>query len=72
MDGTGRSLITAFDYVWGRLTGRLDGLTDQEYFWEPVPGCWSLRQGTTGPSWAARPGGPASGAGRGRARRPAR
>ncbi|HEU5384428.1 MAG TPA: DinB family protein [Streptosporangiaceae bacterium] len=44
MDGTGNSLITAFDYVWGRLTGRLGGLTDEEYFWEPVPGCWSLRQ----------------------------
>ena len=22
---------------------RLDGLTDDEYFWEPVAGCWSLR-----------------------------
>lgn len=44
MDGTGNSLITAFDYVWSRLTGRLGGLTDEEYFWEPVPGCWSLRQ----------------------------
>jgi hypothetical protein len=21
----------------------LDGLTDDEYLWEPVPGCWSLR-----------------------------
>ena len=28
----------------GRLTERLGGLTDEEYFWEPVPGCWSLRQ----------------------------
>src|SRR5436189_291902 len=44
MDGTGSSLITAFDYVWGRLTERLGRLTDEEYFWEPVPGCWSLRQ----------------------------
>src|SRR5690242_15856310 len=44
MDGTGNSLITAFDYVWGWLTERLGGLTDEEYFWEPVPGCWSLRQ----------------------------
>jgi hypothetical protein len=24
---------------------RLDGLTDDEYFWEPVPGCWSIRVG---------------------------
>lgn len=25
------------------LRPRLDGLTDDEYFWEPVPGCWNLR-----------------------------
>ena len=22
---------------------RLDGLTDEEYYWEPVDGCWSIR-----------------------------
>jgi hypothetical protein len=27
---------------------RLDGLTDDEYFWEPVPGCWSVRPRGTG------------------------
>ena len=48
MNGTGGSLITAFDYVWTRLTERLGGLTDEEYFWEPVPGCWSLRQDSSG------------------------
>ena len=26
-----------------RLLERLDGLTDDEYLWEPVPGCWSVR-----------------------------
>jgi hypothetical protein len=26
-----------------RLQPRLQGLTDDEYFWEPVPGCWSVR-----------------------------
>ncbi|MEV4456096.1 DinB family protein [Microbispora sp. NPDC049633] len=26
-----------------QLRGRLDGLTDDEYFWEPAPGCWSVR-----------------------------
>jgi hypothetical protein len=26
-----------------QLRPRLDGLTDEEYFWEPVPGCWSVR-----------------------------
>jgi hypothetical protein len=44
MDATGGSVITAFDYVWNRLAGRLAGMGDEEYFWEPVPGCWSLRQ----------------------------
>ncbi len=48
MDAIAGSLITAFDYVWDRLTGRLAGLTDDEYFWEPVAGCWSLRQGSDG------------------------
>lgn len=29
---------------WARqLRPRLDGLTDAEYFWEPVPGMWSVR-----------------------------
>ncbi len=28
------------------LRPRLDGLTDDEYFWEPVPGCWNLRDRT--------------------------
>jgi DinB superfamily len=48
MDATAHSLLTATDYVWDRLTGRLAGLTDDEYFWEPVAGCWSLRQGDDG------------------------
>lgn len=26
-----------------RLERRLDGLTDAEYFWEPVPGCWNVK-----------------------------
>jgi hypothetical protein len=29
-----------------RLRPRLDGLTDDEYFWQPVPDCWTIsRQG---------------------------
>lgn len=32
----------------GQLRDRLDGLTDDEYFWEPAPGCWSVRQRGTG------------------------
>jgi hypothetical protein len=46
--GAGPSLITAFDFVWDRLTTRLIGLTDDEYFWEPVSDCWTLRPDSTG------------------------
>jgi hypothetical protein len=27
-----------------QLRPRLEGLTDEEYLWEPVPDCWSLRR----------------------------
>ena len=38
-------LAEQLDWQWqNHLRPRLDGLTDQEYFWEPVPGCWSLRK----------------------------
>jgi DinB superfamily len=32
-----------FDYYAARATERLVGLTDAEYLWEPVPGCWTVR-----------------------------
>ncbi len=31
-----------------QLRPRLDGLSDEEYFWEPVPDCWSVRPRGTG------------------------
>ena len=40
------------DEVWERTRNRLEGLTDAEYFWEPAPGCWSVRERETG-SWRA-------------------
>jgi hypothetical protein len=36
-------VLSSLDYVWGRLRARCDGLTQPEYLWEPVPGCWSVR-----------------------------
>jgi hypothetical protein len=48
MPGIGNSLIVTFDYVWERFNRRLDGLTDDEYRWEPVAGCWNLRPGADG------------------------
>jgi hypothetical protein len=48
MAGIGTSLGTAFDYPWDRFRQRLAGLSDDEYFWEPLPGCWSVRQSGDG------------------------
>ena len=36
-------LLAQFEFALDRLVTRLDGLTDDEYLWEPVPGCWSVR-----------------------------
>ncbi|MFJ7300263.1 DinB family protein [Streptomyces sp. NPDC099088] len=37
-------LAEQLDWYWRQnLRPRLDGLTDEEYFWEPVRGCWSIR-----------------------------
>ena len=39
-----KELADQLDWQWNAsLRPRLDGLTDQEYFDEPVPGCWSVR-----------------------------
>ena len=41
-------LFEQFDLEWNLAHGpSLDTLTDEEYLWEPVPGCWSIRP--TGP-----------------------
>src|SRR5262245_30180251 len=38
-------LAEQLDWHWqNQFRARLEGLSDQEYFWEPVPGCWSLRR----------------------------
>jgi DinB superfamily len=36
-------LADQLDYHWtNHLRPRLDGLTDDEYFWQPVPDCWTI------------------------------
>lgn len=35
-------------YLDTHLFPRLEGLQDEEYFWEPVPGCWSVVEGPDG------------------------
>ncbi|MEV6977020.1 DinB family protein [Kitasatospora sp. NPDC093806] len=57
-------LLEEFDFARKRLADRLAGpvvdsgngndvpvgpLTDEEYRWEPVPGCWSVRRHADGP-----------------------
>ncbi|MEU7558352.1 DinB family protein [Streptomyces eurythermus] len=52
-------LLEQFDFAYRRLADRMTGplvdsgdgadtpvgpMTDDEYFWEPVPGCWSVRR----------------------------
>lgn len=36
-------LLAQWDFGVENLTGRLEGLTNEEYLWEPAPGCWSIR-----------------------------
>jgi uncharacterized damage-inducible protein DinB len=48
------NLVQLSDYVWGRTWERLEDLTDDEYLWEPVEGCWSIHRGDDGvlhPDW---------------------
>jgi len=57
-------LLEQFDFACGRLAARLTGpvmdsgdgsdtevgpMTDEEYLWEPVPDCWSVRRRADGP-----------------------
>ena len=45
MGGARSDIIELSDYVYQRTRNRLAGLTDDEYFWEPVPGCCTIREG---------------------------
>ncbi|WP_030257716.1 DinB family protein [Streptomyces violens] len=37
-------LLDQFDKARETAQVRLAGLSDEEYLWEPVPGCWSIRR----------------------------
>ena len=46
---SGRLLVGQLEFYWDvHLRPRLEGLGDEEYFWEPVEGCWSLRRAGDG------------------------
>lgn len=51
MDTVTGLLLDQLDfYLQAHLFPRLAGLGDEEFFWEPVPDCWSLVEGPDG--WA--------------------
>ena len=42
-------LAEQLSWHWeAQLRPRFQGLGDEEYLWEPVPGCWSIRPGPEG------------------------
>jgi hypothetical protein len=47
-----QDLLATAEFAYQRLHTRLAGLTDEEYFWEPGPGCWSIREQDDG-TWRA-------------------
>lgn len=40
----GEILLAQMDQVYDRLIRQLAGLTGEEYFWQPVPDCWTIHQ----------------------------
>ena len=44
----GRLIVGQLEFYWDvHLRPRLDGLTDEEYLWEPVTDAWNLRRRRT-------------------------
>lgn len=43
-----QNLLDLSDFAWQRLRQRVAGLTDEEYFWEPFDGCWTIRRSGDG------------------------
>lgn len=49
----GPRLVGQLEFYWdAHLWPRIQGLTDDEYLWEPVNGCWSIHPGADG-TWTA-------------------
>ncbi len=49
MASAARLLRNQWDHCCERLLKRLEGLTDTEYRWEPVAGCWNVRPDSASP-----------------------
>jgi uncharacterized damage-inducible protein DinB len=39
-----RLLADELDHAFREVWDRVQGLSDDEFFWEPVPNCWTVRQ----------------------------
>jgi hypothetical protein len=49
---TGLEVFEQLSWHWdAQLRPRLEGLTEAELHWQPVPGCWDLRAGVLEGSW---------------------
>ena len=45
----GNAILTQIDWWWEAIfRRRLEGLTDDELWWEPARGCWTLHRGADG------------------------
>ncbi len=44
MTGVAKALADQMGIAWRLARARVTGLTDDEFFWEPVVPCWSLRR----------------------------
>jgi len=45
-------LADQLDEAYRLVRERVEGLTDEEFWWEPVPDCWTVRRGADG-RWSA-------------------
>ena len=43
-----RALHRQIEQVHQTVLARVEGLTDEEFLWEPVPGCWTIHPRTDG------------------------
>lgn len=48
VDWAAEIVAQVVDHWHGQLRPRLEGLTDEEYLWEPVPDCWTVRPRAAG------------------------
>ena len=44
----GPIILSSLDYVWERIRRGLDDMDTDEYLWEPVPNCWTVKLAADG------------------------